>query len=287
MKRAHCVIVGACSWLAGHSGALIIGLAVVWMTSAPRPAWGQWNGTNPVWTYSNVGIGTNTPVSTLQVVSGASQTNATFGTAANGAFDILALNGGTAAFVDLGSNVFYNGNWNLRSTSSDGWMLALNTGAASGWGVYHAASGSNPVGLTNYLYITPAGYVGIGTTNPQYLLSVKGTVGAEEFIVTNTGWSDYVFQPGYRLRPLSEVGAYIRANGHLPDIPSEAEVKEKGVSVGDMQSKLLAKVEELTLHMIQAEERNNRLEEQNRELRDRIGRLEKGAASSATPTAAK
>jgi regulator of replication initiation timing len=54
-----------------------------------------------------------------------------------------------------------------------------------------------------------------------------------------------------------------------------------------MQSKLLAKVEELTLHMIQAEERNNRLEEQNRELRDRIGRLEKGAAASATPAAAK
>jgi hypothetical protein len=272
---------------------LITGLAVVWMASAPSPAWGQsaWpsypNNTAISVYGTNVGIGTNAPVSTLQVVSGASQTNATFGTAANGAFDILALNGGTAAFVDLGSNVFYNGNWNLRSTSSDGWMLALNTGAASGWGVYHAASGSNPVGLTNYLYITPAGYVGIGTTYPPYLLSVKGTVGAEEFIVTNTGWSDYVFRPGYRLRPLSEVGAYIRANHHLPDIPSEAEVKEKGVSVGDMQSKLLAKVEELTLHMIQAEERNNRLEEQNEELRDRIGRLEKGAASSATPTAAK
>jgi hypothetical protein len=129
--------------------------------------------------------------------------------------------------------------------------------------------------------------VGIGTTNPPYLLSVKGTVGAEEFIVTNTGWSDYVFRPGYRLRPLSEVGAYIRANHHLPGIPSEAEVKEKGVSVGEMQSKLLAKVEELTLHMIQAEERNNRLEQQNEELRDRIGRLEKGATTSPAPTTAK
>jgi len=130
------------------------------------------------------------------------------------------------------------------------------------------------------------GNVGVGTTNPQYLLSVKGTVGAQEFIVTNTGWSDYVFQPGYRLRPLREIGAYIRANHHLPDIPSEAEVKAKGVSVGEMQSKLLAKVEELTLHMIQADERNNRLEEQNQELRDRLARLEK-VASSITTTAAK
>ncbi len=78
---------------------------------------------------------------------------------------------------------------------------------------------------------------------------------------------------------MSEVNAYIQANHHLPDIPSEVEVKEKGVSVGEMQSKLLAKIEELTLHMIRAEE-------QNQELRDRLARLEKGAAGVMT-TAAK
>jgi hypothetical protein len=70
---------------------------------------------------------------------------------------------------------------------------------------------------------------------------------------------------------LSEVNAYIQAHRHLPDIPSEAEVKEKGVSVGDMQSKLLAKIEELTLHMIQQDK-------ENRELRERIARLETRAA---------
>jgi len=67
------------------------------------------------------------------------------------------------------------------------------------------------------------------------------------------------------------VNAYIQAHRHLPDIPSEAEVKEKGVSVGDMQSKLLAKIEELTLHMIQQDK-------ENRELRERIARLETRAA---------
>jgi len=146
---------------------------------------------------------------------------------------------------------------------------------------------SGGVARRNIALNARGGNVGIGTTNPQYLLSVKGTAGAEEFIVTNTGWSDYVFQPGYRLRPLSEVNAYIQANHHLPDIPSAAEVKEKGVGVGEMQAKLLAKVEELTLHMIQAEERNNRLEQQNQELCDRLARLEKSAATSATATAAK
>jgi hypothetical protein len=124
--------------------------------------------------------------------------------------------------------------------------------------------------------------VGIGTTNPQHRLSVEGSIGAREVMVTNAPWSDYVFRPGYRLRPLSEVNAYIQAHHHLPDIPSETEVKAQGVSVGEMQAKLLAKIEELTLHMIEAEERSQRLERQNQELHDRVARLEKGAAGEAT-----
>jgi hypothetical protein len=93
--------------------------------------------------------------------------------------------------------------------------------------------------------------VGIGTTNPQYKLAVEGAIGARDIVVTNAPQSDYVFRPGYRLRPLSEVNAYIQKQRHLPDIPTEAEVKEKGVSVGEMQAKLPAKIEEPTLYMIQ------------------------------------
>jgi hypothetical protein len=109
---------------------------------------------------------------------------------------------------------------------------------------------------------------------PTTKLSVNGTITTKEVIVTATGWSDYVFHPAYRLKPLNELAAYIQQNHHLPDIPSEAEVGEKGVSLGEMQSKLLAKIEELTLHVIQEHERNGRLELENAKMQERLARLE-------------
>ena len=127
--------------------------------------------------------------------------------------------------------------------------------------------------------INSLGNVGIGTTNPLHLLHVAGTIGAEEVIVSSTG-ADYVFKPDYRLRPISEVADFIRQNHHLPDIPSAAEVQEKGLSLGEMQTKLLAKIEELTLHMIEADEHSRHLEQQNRELQDRIARLEAAGEGS-------
>jgi hypothetical protein len=126
---------------------------------------------------------------------------------------------------------------------------------------------------TDRLHIAFSGNVGIGTTSPQHLLHVAGTIGAKEVIVSSTG-ADYVFDPGYRLLPLADVDAYVNENHHLPDIPSAKEVEEKGVSLGEMQSKLLAKIEELTLHMIQAEK-------ENEALRDRLALLERKIGSPA------
>ena len=124
------------------------------------------------------------------------------------------------------------------------------------------------------LFLGQTGNVGIGTAAPQHLLHVAGTIGAEEVVVSPTG-ADYVFDTSYRLAPLSEVADYIKANHHLPEIPSAAEGKEKGVGIGEMQSKLLAKIEELTLNMIAAEEKNSDLEKDNRAMRERIEQLEK------------
>jgi hypothetical protein len=100
---------------------------------------------------------------------------------------------------------------------------------------------------------------------------VNGAVQAKE-VVVNTGWSDYVFDADYRLAPLDEIADYVRTNHHLPGIPSAAEVAEKGVSVGDMQAKLLAKIEELTLQMIAAEKRIRELESREERAGNRSAR---------------
>ena len=106
------------------------------------------------------------------------------------------------------------------------------------------------------------GNVGIGTTNTfRYKLAVNGTIGAKEVIVETTStWSDFVFEPTYKLMPLKELNTYIQENKHLPEIPTTAEVKEKGISIGEMNSKLLQKIEELTLYIIEQEKRIQKLE---------------------------
>jgi len=105
----------------------------------------------------------------------------------------------------------------------------------------------NPVMITD-----PSGNVGIGTPNidPAYKLSVGGSIRAME-VKVETGWADYVFGKGYKLKPLSELNDYIRQNKHLPGVPSAAEVKENGVKVGETESLLLRKIEELTLYLIE------------------------------------
>ena len=99
--------------------------------------------------------------------------------------------------------------------------------------------------------VTANGNIGIGTKNPQYLLAVNGIIGAKEVNVTTAGWADYVFKSNYQLKPLSEVEEFISKNGHLPNVPSEKTVLEKGVNLLEMNIKLLEKVEELTLYLIE------------------------------------
>ena len=106
------------------------------------------------------------------------------------------------------------------------------------------------------------GTVAIGreTTLGDHLLSVEGSIAAKRVKVTLTGWADFVFEEGYELRDLKSLKAFIEKNGHLPDIPSTQEVLENGIALGEMNKKLLQKVEELTLYLLQQQARIEALE---------------------------
>jgi hypothetical protein len=124
-------------------------------------------------------------------------------------------------------------------------------------------------GITRMTILNSNGGVGIGTLDVPvgYKLAVAGKVIAEEVLIKlqSSGWSDFVFNPDYQLKSISEVESYINRNHHLPGIPDATTVGNEGVSMGVMQAKLLQKIEELTLYIIQ---QNNRIEE----LEKKIGR---------------
>lgn len=249
----------------------VIAIYILFMSTA----WGQWSGPGSsgeiYYNGGNVGIGTANPASSLDV-------------RANGRIASLYYNGSSNSWVEIGNAVAH---------------MNLGVGAqvaTSGVPYIWSASGNFMIGNdgapTLFVQGMGLGNVGIGTAAPHHKLAVNGTIGAKEVIVTNSGWADYVFAPDYRLRSLKEVGDFIAANHHLPGIPSEAEVKEKGVSVGEMQAKLLAKIEELTLHMIEADqhlvnadranshlqeqilvlrEENRQMQDENRQIREMLG----------------
>lgn len=120
--------------------------------------------------------------------------------------------------------------------------------------------------------IDPLGNVIIGNVSPaeDFKLSVAGKIHAAEIQVDALPWPDYVFTPSYNLRTLTEVENFINQNNHLPDVPSETQVKEEGISLGEMNAILLQKIEELTLYMIEHEKRNNEQQKQIDELKKQI-----------------
>ncbi len=114
------------------------------------------------------------------------------------------------------------------------------------------------------------GKLAIGTNHVpnDYHLAVKGNIIAEKVLVKlQENWPDYVFDQNYSLRSLYDIESYILSHKHLPNIPSAKEIKEEGVDVGTMNAKLLEKIEELTLYMIQ-------LKKENEALKYRIEKLE-------------
>lgn len=108
-----------------------------------------------------------------------------------------------------------------------------------------------------------SGNIGIGTATPDSKLSVNGTIHAKKVKVDMVGWSDFVFDKAYNLPTLEEVEQHIQEKGHLQDIPSTKNVVNNGIDLGEMDAKLLQKIEELTLYTIEQEKRIKTLEDNN------------------------
>jgi hypothetical protein len=144
------------------------------------------------------------------------------------------------------------------------------------WTTSNGENGQAASGMYERMRITSAGNLGIGTTNPDQKLTVKGKIHAEEVIVDlNVPVADYVFKPTYKLMPLPEVEQFVKENSHLPEIPSAKEITKNGLSMGEMQNKLLQKVEELTLYMIGQQKTIDLQQAQIKELNNKLSKLNK------------
>ncbi|AXT50740.1 hypothetical protein D1818_07820 [Aquimarina sp. BL5] len=119
------------------------------------------------------------------------------------------------------------------------------------------------------------GDMGIGTNTPDAKLAVNGNIHAKEVKVDLVGWPDYVFENDYNLPSLQQVENHIAEKGHLENIPSAAEVAENGLQLGEMNAKLLQKIEELTLYMIEQNKKTENLIKEVEALKQKNTELEK------------
>ncbi len=148
-------------------------------------------------------------------------------------------------------------------------------------GMIIGVSGVNPIRFYSNgqekMRISKEGNLAIGTMDTKgYKLAIAGKVVAEEVkVALQTSWPDYVFKDNYELPTLNEVENHVKQKGHLKDIPSAKQVEENGIFLGEMESKLLQKIEELTLYTIQQEKKIKELESLNDKLLELQSRLEK------------
>lgn len=107
------------------------------------------------------------------------------------------------------------------------------------------------------------GNVGIGTANPTSKLTVAGNIASREVKVTVDAGADFVFEKNYNLTSLDSVDKFIKKNKHLPEIASAEDMQKNGINLSEMNIKLLQKIEEMTLYMLEIKKEN---EMQNKEI---------------------
>ncbi len=175
--------------------------------------------------------------------------------------DVIIGSDASNSFGKLSVQTLNNSN-GISHLGEGGNILATRMGGTSaGIGTFSPTNMRIFAGSFSRMFISEAtGNVGIGTDNPTSKLSVVGNVRAYEVVVENN-WADYVFDKKYKLPSLSEVEKYIEEHKHLPNIPSAADITKNGLNLGDTQKKMMEKIEELTLYMIEANKKIESLEQ--------------------------
>ena len=228
-----------------------------------------------------VGVGTFTPGGRMEVMGQTASAIPTLKvtTAYVGSSDVRGISSYSRPIDGYGYGIEATGGYYGGKFSADG-----GTYTGSAWGVYGEATGT--AGTRYGVFGTASGgtvdnWGGYFPTKTYATeLRVGGTQGATGFVACINGkliatevrvqptasWPDYVFGKDYKLMSLDELETKINADKHLPNIPTATEVKENGIMLGDMQTKAMEKIEELTLYLID-------LGKQNKELKKEIEAL--------------
>jgi hypothetical protein len=244
--------------IAGTTGQVLTsagpGLAPTWAAAGGGSS--QWTTSSPniYFNTGNVGIGVTAPAEKLDVNGTVLSSKVVYGYPTSGA---TGLTGMRFSFNPSTNNLFGFGMGFDGVSKYDMWYA---TGNINGGG-HHFYSGVNET-----MRISSTGSVGIGVTNTSdvdYKLFVDKGIKTKKVKVTQTAWPDYVFHQQYKLPSLKEVEKFIKANNHLPEVPSAKEIETDGLNLGDNQATLLKKIEELTLYIIDL---NKKSEEQNKKI---------------------
>ncbi|WCT13640.1 tail fiber protein [Mucilaginibacter jinjuensis] len=183
----------------------------------------------------------------------------------NGPIDNISVN-------EYGAFRVYDGQNFAGGVGSYAW--AKRGGAATDFTLFtpnnlYLFSGGN-----EQIAVLASGKVGIGTNIPDQKLTVNGTIHATEVLVDQTvPTPDYVFDQDYELSSLKDVKSYIDKNHHLPEIPSAAQVAKDGINLGEMNARLLKKIEELTLYLIEKDKKDDRQQQQINRLENQVKKL--------------
>jgi hypothetical protein len=154
----------------------------------------------------------------------------------------------------------------LKINGNNSFMQFYQNNVAHGF-IQQKSNGDLFVGVNNGRLQLDGAQVAIGgvvAAASAYKLSVTGKVICEEVKVKLSGnWPDYVFSPEYKRPTLTDLETFIKTNRHLPNIPAAAEVEQNGMEVGDMQKKMMEKIEELTLYIIDLKKEIDELKKNN------------------------